>query len=164
MASSRHRALMEEALKSRSSFEISRKDVLSSSFQVRRSPGTNEKNSPDSDRLNSGEVSAVSAVSRTVTDDHSGPHRGVQGRESPPAAPPPPFLATLTARRLTGLGPFLFLRRLGPNHSAQHTPVQPSALPGGFSFRRAIRSDPIHPTIFYIFIFIFTEKPLNFPD
>ncbi|OWM88806.1 hypothetical protein CDL15_Pgr020760 [Punica granatum] len=72
-------------------------------------------------------------VSRTVTGVHSGPHRGVQGREPPPTAPPPPppppFPATPTARRLTGLDPFLFLRRSSPEGRpilAQHPQSGPS--------------------------------------
>ncbi|PKI30821.1 hypothetical protein CRG98_048788, partial [Punica granatum] len=64
---------------------------------------------PDPDGFNSGEAQIdhgeASVVSKTVTGIHSGPHRGVQGREPPPAAASPPFPATPTARRLTGLDP-----------------------------------------------------------
>ncbi|PKI72159.1 hypothetical protein CRG98_007428 [Punica granatum] len=109
----------------------------------------------------------ASAVTRTVTDVHSDPHRGVQRREPQPAAPPPPFPITSIARRLTGLGPFLFLRRSSPEVRpipAQHPQSSPTLFravspSGGRS--DPIRSDPIHPAIFF---FIFTEKPLNFPN
>ncbi|PKI75252.1 hypothetical protein CRG98_004292 [Punica granatum] len=101
---------------------------------------------PDPDGFNSGEAlidhGEASAVSRTVIDVHSGPHRGVQGRELPPAAPSPPFPAIPAARWLTGLGPFLFLCRPSPS------PFRPSTLRSGPEFFRPVspsgrQSDPI---------------------
>ncbi|OWM77802.1 hypothetical protein CDL15_Pgr004496 [Punica granatum] len=128
----------------------------------------NPKILPDSDCLNAGEApidhDEAQAVPRAISRVHSGPHRGVQGREPPPAAPWPPLPPDPDRPWLTGLGPVRFFagpaRKFGPFRP--NAPVQSNALPGGFSFERAspILSDPIVRPFF----FLFTEKPLNFPD
>ncbi|PKI78910.1 hypothetical protein CRG98_000683 [Punica granatum] len=136
-------------------------------ISVHRLQGNSRKNSPDPDDFNSGEAQIdhgeASAVSKTVTDVHSGPYCGVQRREPPLAASSPPFPAIPTDRRLTGLGPFLLLSRFGPNRPNM-LQSDPASLPSSFSFGRAnpIRSD-LTRFVRAIF-FIFTEKPLNFPD
>ncbi|PKI46530.1 hypothetical protein CRG98_033087 [Punica granatum] len=108
--------------------------------------------------LNSGEAQIdhgeALAVSRTVTGVHSSPHRGVQGREPPPAASSPPFPATPIARRLTSLGPVHFLRRSSPNHSAQRAQSGPAlfrTVPPSGGQSDPIRSDPTHLAIFFIY-------------
>ncbi|PKI18433.1 hypothetical protein CRG98_049293, partial [Punica granatum] len=82
---------------------------------------------PDPDRFNSGEAQIdfgeTSAVSKTVTGVHFGPHRSVQGREPPPAAPSPPLLPIPVALSVNGPRPNSFFA--GPTR-----PVRPSALPG----------------------------------
>ncbi|PKI61640.1 hypothetical protein CRG98_017952 [Punica granatum] len=101
------------------------------------------------------------AAPRTIPHVHSGRHRGVQGaRTAGPSPVAAAFLPIPAALRLTGLGPFLFLCRLGPFRPKVPSPAQRSS--GRFSFGRSgpIRSGPIHPVIF----FILTEKPFNFPN
>ncbi|PKI78916.1 hypothetical protein CRG98_000689 [Punica granatum] len=92
-------------------------------------------------------------MSKTVTGVHSGPHRGVQRREPPLAASSPPFPTIPTDHRLTGLGPFLLLRRFGPN-KPNTLQSDPASLPGGFSLGQAspIRSNP---TRFVMRFFLF---------
>ncbi|OWM77805.1 hypothetical protein CDL15_Pgr004499 [Punica granatum] len=64
---------------------------------------------PDSDCLNAGEApidhGKAQAVPRAISRVHSGPYRGVQGREPPPAAPWPPLPPDPDRPWLTGLGP-----------------------------------------------------------
>ncbi|PKI58026.1 hypothetical protein CRG98_021606 [Punica granatum] len=103
----------------------------------------------------------ASAVSRTVTGVHFGPHRGVQGREPPPAASSPSFPAIPTARRLTSLGPFLLLRRFGP-FRPNTLQSGPASLPGGFPLRAGspIRSDPTRFVRRFFFI-LFLQNHLS---
>ncbi|PKI76187.1 hypothetical protein CRG98_003414 [Punica granatum] len=98
----------------------------------------------------------VSAMSRTITSVHSSPHRGIQGREPPPAASSPLFSAIPTARPAQI---YSAQRARRPN-----APVRPSISSKRFLLRAGspIRSDPIRPAIF--FFIIFTESPLNIPN
>ncbi|PKI49432.1 hypothetical protein CRG98_030164 [Punica granatum] len=99
------------------------------------------------------------APSRAVVAASRGENRHPQRRRRSSRQSRPP-------RQLTGLDPFLLLRRSSPEVrpiTAQRPQSGPTALPGGFSFGRAspIQSDPtrLSGNFFY-----FTEKPLNFPD
>ncbi|PKI59299.1 hypothetical protein CRG98_020291 [Punica granatum] len=113
-------------------------------------------------RTHAGEIpidhGEASAAPRAISRVHSDRRSGVQGRESPPtnlvaAAPPIP-----AALRLTGLSPFPFLCRLGP-FRPNALQSGPASLPGGFSFGRALLSDPTRLSGVF-----FTEKSLNFPN
>ncbi|PKI50395.1 hypothetical protein CRG98_029223 [Punica granatum] len=60
-----------------------------------------------------------------------------------------------------GPRPNSFFRRPNPSPARPNAQSSPASLPGDFSFGRAIRSDPIVRRFLF---FLFTEKPLNFPD
>ncbi|OWM90160.1 hypothetical protein CDL15_Pgr006481 [Punica granatum] len=148
--------------------EIEKLALVSRNFEIGElgepSP-ENRKNSPDPDGFNSGEAQIdhgeASAVSRTVTGVHSSPHCGVQRREPPPAASSPPFPTIPIDRRLTGLGPFLLLRRFGPNRP-NTLQSGPASLSSGFSFGRAIRSNPIRPNSSSDFFLFLQRSPSTF--
>ncbi|PKI26053.1 hypothetical protein CRG98_049258, partial [Punica granatum] len=79
------------------------------------------------------------AAPRAIPHVHSGRRRGVQGaRTASPSPVAAAFLPIPTALRLTGLGPFLFLCRLGP-----FRPKVPQSCPALFRavFLQAVRSD-----------------------
>ncbi|PKI60096.1 hypothetical protein CRG98_019504 [Punica granatum] len=126
-------------------------DPLEEVFGYRSNSEPSPKNCkifPDPDRFNPGEAQIdhgeASAVSRTVTGVHSSPYRGVQGREPPSAVSSPSFPAIPTARQLTGLDPFILLRRPSASPFGPTRPVRPNALPSDFSFGR-VRSELIRP-------------------
>ncbi|PKI50483.1 hypothetical protein CRG98_029127 [Punica granatum] len=112
---------------------------------------------PDSDHLNSGEAQidhgGVPAAPRATSRVHSGSRCGVQGREPPPPASSPPLPPIPAALWLTGLGPvfFFFFRKPNPSLARPNAQSSPASLPGGFSFGRAIRSDPIVRRFFFIY-------------
>ncbi|OWM63436.1 hypothetical protein CDL15_Pgr022181 [Punica granatum] len=97
----------------------------------------NPKILPYSDCLNAGEApidrGEAQAVPRAISRVHSGPYRGVQGRESPPAAPWPPLTARSRPPLANGPRSSSFFagpaRKLGPfRPNAQSSPA---SLPGG---------------------------------
>ncbi|OWM91489.1 hypothetical protein CDL15_Pgr017407 [Punica granatum] len=89
----------------------------------------------DSGRFDPGEVQighrATQAVPRAISRVHSGPHRGVQGREPPPAAPSPPLPPDPDRPWLTGLGPVRFFagpaQKLDPFRPNIPSPIQRSS-------------------------------------
>ncbi|PKI65206.1 hypothetical protein CRG98_014355 [Punica granatum] len=98
---------------------------------VRKPSQEKPKILPDPNRFNSGEAQIdfgeASAVSRTVTGVHSGPHRVVRGREPPPAAPSPPLPPIPAALSVNGPRPnSFFAGPTRPVRSAQRTQSGPA--------------------------------------
>ncbi|PKI77671.1 hypothetical protein CRG98_001954, partial [Punica granatum] len=122
----------------------------------------NCENSLDSGRFDLGEAQIghriAQAAPRAISRALSCRRHSVQRLESLPAAlslPPP---AISTARRLTGLGPFPFFFRRSSPFRPNTLQSDPSALPGGSSFGRAVRSDPTRsPVIGPRPIFLFSQ-------
>ncbi|PKI46438.1 hypothetical protein CRG98_033136, partial [Punica granatum] len=124
----------------------------------------NPKILPDSDCLNSVEAlidhGEAQAVPRAISRVHSGPHRGIQGREPPPAAPWPSLTARSRQPLANGPRPSSFFCRPSPEAwpiQAQR-PVQPSISSGRFLLRAGapIRSDPTRLSGGF---FIYREAP-----
>ncbi|PKI57313.1 hypothetical protein CRG98_022312 [Punica granatum] len=92
----------------------------------------------------------TSTAPKAISCVHSGCCRGVQGREPSPPASSPPLPPIPAALRLTGLGPFPFLRRSSPfrPNTLQSDPALFRAV---FSFWWAVRSDPIVRHFFPIY-------------
>ncbi|PKI38860.1 hypothetical protein CRG98_040760 [Punica granatum] len=97
----------------------------------------------------------ASAAPRAISRVHSGCRRGVQGRELPPPASSPPLPPISAALQLTGLGPFLFLCRLGP-FRPNELQSDLASLPGDFSFGST------SPTRFVGDFFILQRSPSTF--
>ncbi|PKI79300.1 hypothetical protein CRG98_000314 [Punica granatum] len=148
--------------------EIEKLALVSGNLEIGKPSPENPKILPDSDCLNAGEApidnGEAQAVPRAISRVHFGPHRGVQGRKPPPAAPWPLLPPDPDRPWLTGLDPVCFFLQAQLGSSAHFGPT----LQSGPALFRAVSPSGELPNLIRpdcpVFFFLFTEKPLSFPD